>query len=123
MELEIIFSYTNMLWEVILLVLSVTLLCCYSIAQEMLLNWRNQRRAMAMGEQLNQLPGKSAWDAEKILGPPTEIVEGTSGRHLYIWKSLNLPNIPKGGGLLVVTLTVGADGSVAETHWQQRGRD
>ena len=110
-----------MLWEVILLILSVTLLCCYSIAQEVLNNYRDNRRAQAMGNQLSHLPGKTVWEVEKVFGPPTEIVEGTSGRHLYIWKAFNLPTIPKGNGLLVVTLTVGPDGSIAETHWQQRG--
>ncbi|MBZ2187397.1 MAG: hypothetical protein K7J46_22065 [Bryobacter sp.] len=110
-----------MLWEVLLLVLSVTALCCYSIGQELLVNWRNQRRALAMSSELSQLPGKMAWEAEKVFGPPTEIVEGTSGRRLYIWKALSLPRIPKADGLLVVTLTINPEGSIAETHWQQRG--
>ncbi|MBM3762182.1 MAG: hypothetical protein FJW36_18275 [Acidobacteria bacterium] len=121
--MESIFSYSAMLWEVILLILSVTLLCCYSILREFLSNRRTQRRANAIGSELSQLPGKMAWEAEQVFGPPTEIVEGTSGRHLYIWKSLDLPRIPHGNSLLVVTLTINADGSVAETHWQQRGRD
>lgn len=123
MELEIIFSYRAMLWEVILLILSVTLLCCYSIGQELLSNLRTRRRADAMGHELSLLPGKMAWEAEKVFGPPTEIVEGTSGRFLYIWKALDLPHIPKGASLMVVTLTINPDGSVAETHWQQRGKD
>jgi len=112
-----------MLWEVILLILSVTLLCCYSICKELLSRYRDQRRAEAMRFELSRLPGKMAWEAEKVFGPPSEIAEGSSGRYLYIWKALNLPSIPKGNGLLVVTLTVGADGAVAETHWQQRGRN
>lgn len=123
MGLDNIFSYSAMLWEVILLILSVTLLCCYSIAQEMLSNLRTRRRADAIGNELSQLPGKMAWDAEKVFGPPTEIVDGTSGRQLYIWKSPNLPHIPKGNSLLVVTLTINPDGSVSDTHWQQRGKD
>lgn len=123
MEVEIIFSYSAMLWEVILLVLSVTLLCVYSIAQEMLSNWRTRRRAEAMSAELSHLSGKKAWDAEKVFGPPSEIVDGVSGRQLYIWKSLNFPTIPAGDSLLVVTLTVNPDGSVTDTHWQQRGKD
>lgn len=112
-----------MLWEVILLILSVTVLCCYSVGQELLLRYRDLKRAEAMGKELLHLPGKTAWEVEKRFGPPTEIVEGTSGRYLYIWKALSLPHIPKGGGLLVMTLTVNPDGTVSETHWQQRGRN
>ena len=111
-----------MLWEVIVLFLSITALCCYSIGQELLLRYRDLKRADAVGKELLALPGKSAWEVEKRFGPPTEIVEGTSGRYLYIWKTLSLPHIPQGGGLLVITLTVNPDGTVAETHWQQRGR-
>ncbi len=121
MDLADIFSYVVMLWEVILLILSVIILCLFNIGQEVLRNWRKLRRADALGKELGQLSGKMAWEAEKLFGPPTEIVEGTSGRSLYIWKSLSLPRIPKDSGLLVVTLTIGPDGSVAETHWQQRG--
>lgn len=121
MVLVDIFSYVVMLWEVILLILSVVLLCVYGLLQDVLVHWRNQRRALAMNEELGQLSGKMAWDAEKVFGPPTEIVEGTSGRQLYIWKSLSLPRIPQADGLLVVTLTVNSDGTVADTHWQQRG--
>ena len=112
-----------MLWEVILLILSVTLLSCYSISQELLIRYRDIKRADAMGKELSHLPGKMAWEVEQRFGPPTEIVEGTSGRYLYIWKVLSLPHIPKSGGLLVMTLTVSPDGTVTETHWQQRGRN
>ena len=111
-----------MLWEVILLILSITALCCYSIGRELLLRYRDIKRADAMGEELSHLPGKTAWAVERRFGPPTEIVEGASGRYLYIWKALSLPHIPKGGGLLVMTLTVSPDGTVTDTHWQQRGR-
>jgi hypothetical protein len=64
-----------------------------------------------------------AWEAEQVFGPPTEIVEGTSGRQLYIWKALNIPRVPNGSSLLVITLTINPDGFVSDTHWQQRGRD
>jgi len=111
-----------MLWEVILLILSVTLLCCYSILQELLSNLRERRRAKAIGVELSHLPGKMAWEAERVLGPPTEIVDGSSGRQLYIWKALDLPHIPRSSSLMVVTLTINSDGSVSDTHWQQRGR-
>lgn len=110
-----------MLWEVLLLIVSVTMLCCYSIAQDILSNWRSHRRESAMSVELSQLEGKAVWEAEKVFGPPTEIVEGTSGRLLYIWKALDLPRIPHAESLLVLTLTINTDGTVAEAHGQQRG--
>lgn len=123
MKLETIFSYVTMLWEVILLILSITLLCFYSLGVDLYKRWRDRKRAIAVGLELSTLPGKMAWEAEQRFGPPTEIVSGSSGRQLYVWKALSLPGIPDGGGLLVVTLTIEPDGTVAETHWQQRGKD
>ena len=112
-----------MLWEVTLFILSVTLLCCYSLGVDLYRRLRDRRRADVVGHELNDLAGKKAWEVEQRFGPPTEVVSGTSGRQLYIWKALSLPGIPSGGGLLVVTLTIQPDGTVADTHWQQRGSD
>jgi hypothetical protein len=110
-----------MLWELILLIVSVTLLCSYSLLRDLYLFWRNQRRGDFLGKALAALEGQPAWEAEKRFGPPTEIVSGTSGRQLYIWKANQLPNVPFGTGLLVLTLTVGRDSEILSTHWQQRG--
>ena len=76
-----------------------------------------------VGQELKDMAGKKAWEVEQRFGPPTEVVTGSSGRQLYIWKALSLPGIPSGGGLLVVTLTIQPDGTVAGSHWQQRGQD
>ena len=112
-----------MLWEVALFILSVTLLSGYSLGVDLYRRLRDRRRADVVVHELNGLAGKKAWEAEQRFGPPTEVVTGTSGRQLYIWKALSLPGIPSGRGLLVVTLTIQPDGTVAETHWQQRGSD
>jgi len=112
-----------MFWEVALFILSVTSLCFYSLGTDLYRRLRDRRRAQAVGQELEGLAGKKAWEVERRFGPPTEVVSGTSGRQLYIWKAPVLPGVPKGGGLLVLTLTVKADGTVAETHWQQRGSD
>ncbi len=103
-----------------LLILSITLLCCYSIVHDIFGSFRAHRRSNAMDHELRLLPGKKAWEAEQVFGPPTEIVDGTSGRQLYIWKALDLPHIPKGDRLLVITLTINVDGTVTDTHYQQR---
>ncbi|WP_155121572.1 hypothetical protein [Bryobacter aggregatus] len=84
---------------------------------------RDQHRARVVDHQLEDLPGQMVWLAERRFGPPTEIVHGTTGRQLYIWKVLSLPGIPTGSGLMVVTLTIAANGAVTDTHWQQRGND
>lgn len=110
-----------MLWEVILLILSVTLLCTYSLLMDFYAYWLSKRRGRALDKELHQLEGKKAWDAERRFGPPTEIVHGSTGRQLYIWKSNDLPHIPHSKGLLVVTLTIGPDSEIAGTHWQNRG--
>ncbi len=123
MKVETIFSYTVMLWEVAVFILSVTLLCFYSLGIDLFRYLRDRKRARVVGHELEEMSGKKAWEAERRFGPPTEVVSGTSGRQLYIWKALALPGLPKGGGLLVLTLTVQPDGTVAETHWQQRGQD
>jgi hypothetical protein len=110
-----------MLWEVILLIVSVTLLCFYSLLQDLVRYLRNRKRALVLSQELGKLDGQPAWEAEKRFGPPTEVVSGTSGRQLYIWKLLALPGIPKAGGLMVVTLTIDPDGAISGTHWQKRG--
>ncbi len=110
-----------MLWELILLIVSVTALCSYSLLRDLYLFWRNQRRSDFIGKALAALEGQPAWEAEKRFGPPTEVVSGTTGRQLYIWKTLQLPGVPVGSGLLVLTLTIGAGNEIVATHWQQRG--
>jgi hypothetical protein len=112
-----------MLWELILLIVSITVLCSYGLLRDLYIHWRNQQRADFLGKALAALEGKPAWEAEKQFGPPSEIVSGTSGRQLYIWKALSLPKVPQGTGLVVLTLTVGSDGGILHTHMQKRGGD
>lgn len=97
------------------------LLCSYSLVRDLYIFWRHQQRQDFLGKALLCLEGKTAWDAEKRFGPPTEIVEGTTGRQLFIWKANELPGLPAGQGLVVLTLTVGRDGEILESHFEQRG--
>jgi hypothetical protein len=112
-----------MLWELILLIVSITVLCSYGLLKDLYIFWRNQQRADFLGKALHALEGKPAWEAEKQFGPPTEVVSGTSGRQLYIWKSATLPQVPAGTGLMVLTLTIDAQNSITETHMEKRGGD
>lgn len=112
-----------MLWEVILLIVSITILCSYGLLKDLFVFWRNQQRADFIGKALQALEGQPVWEAEKRFGPPSEIVSGTSGRQLYIWKADSFPAMPQGSGLMVLTLTVGKDGGITETHMEKRGGD
>lgn len=112
-----------MLWELILLIVSITILCGYGLLKDLYIFWRNQQRADFLGKALHALEGKQAWEAEKRFGPPTEIVNGTSGRQLYIWKAASLPQVPQGTGLMVLTLTIDPNNSITETHLEKRGGD
>lgn len=112
-----------MLWELILLVVSITILCSYGLLKDLYIFWRNQQRADFLGKALHALEGKPAWEAEKQFGPPTEVVSGTSGRQLYIWKAASLPHVPQGTGLMVLTLTIDPQGGITETHMEKRGGD
>jgi hypothetical protein len=40
-----------------------------------------------------------------ILGDPYEIERGTTGRDLYVWKFPPAQTLPRGSGLLIVTIT------------------
>ncbi|MDX2267339.1 MAG: hypothetical protein NW208_04485 [Bryobacter sp.] len=112
-----------MLYEVILLILSVVLLCSYGLLRDLYLFWRQQQRADALGRALAALEGQPAWEAEKKFGPPTEVLSGTTGRQLYIWKANALPGLPLGPSLVVLTLTVAPSGEITESHFEQRGKE
>jgi hypothetical protein len=52
------------------------------------------------------------------LGAPFEIAQGLSERALYVWKSPPNDILPRGSGLLTVTVTVEADCVISEIAWR-----
>lgn len=53
-------------------------------------------------------------------GDPYETATGLSGRALYIWKAPPNQKLPRGTGLLTLTVTVEADGLISEIEWRDR---
>jgi hypothetical protein len=63
---------------------------------------------------------ESVVQAETVLGPPVEIVNGSGGRSLYVWKDPASRAIPRAASLLIITLTVDAAGIVTHTAYEER---
>ena len=79
---------------------------------------RVRRRAEILDRTLPTLLGKDVHQARDLLGEPSKIEFGMSGRRLYIWRpppALALPETPE---LTVVTLTVEANDIVSRTSWK-----
>jgi hypothetical protein len=110
-----------MIFEPILLVLSILVLCLFNIGKQAWDRRRRRRRGLALESRMAELAGQKAWEAEKWWGPPTEVAEGSRGRRLYIWKRERMAGIPEALGLIVVTLTVDAENVVEGTHFELRG--
>ena len=79
---------------------------------------RVRRRAEILDRVLPALLGQDVHRARALLGEPSKIEFGMSGRRLYIWRpptALALPETPE---LTVVTLTVEANDIVSRTSWK-----
>ena len=79
---------------------------------------RVRRRAKILDRALPALLGQDVQQARALLGEPSKIEFGMSGRRLYIWRpptALALPETPE---LTVVMLTVEANGIISRTSWK-----
>ena len=79
---------------------------------------RERRRAEILDFALPALLGHHVNEARTLMGEPSKIEFGMSGRRLYIWRppvALKLPETP---ALTVVTLTVEANDIVSGTSWK-----
>ncbi|MBL8237632.1 MAG: hypothetical protein JNM66_09450 [Bryobacterales bacterium] len=109
-----------MVFEVVFFFVSLTALGAWLFVREGLDSWRLRRRSLRVDLLLAGLQGKSAVHAESLLGPPFEIVFGSQGRSLYIWKDPVTPAIPIAATLLIITLTVEADGCISHVAAEER---
>lgn len=82
--------------------------------------WRDGREAQRISQIVNALRGDEIDAVLSRFGPPREQFHGSSGRSLYVWRSPPSEGLPYSRRLLVVTLTVDADGRVIDTAWQRR---
>jgi hypothetical protein len=107
-----------LVFEVIFFFVSLTVLGFWLFAREATVDWRRNYRSRRVQALLQKWEGQSVQKAESRLGPPTEIVNGSSGRSLYIWK--DPPSIPKASTLLIITLTVNAQAKITATALEER---
>ncbi|MBY0503906.1 MAG: hypothetical protein K2X03_08345 [Bryobacteraceae bacterium] len=78
---------------------------------------RERQRARILDAALPALLGQDVHEARDLLGEPSRIEFGMSGRRLYIWRPPALP-LPETPALTVVTLTVEANDVVSATSWK-----
>lgn len=100
--------------------MSLTVLGFWLFAREATVDWRRRYRARRVQALLTGFEGRPVLRAEEVLGTPWEIVNGSAGRALYIWKGPHAKGIPVAATLLIVTLTVEADGRVSHAVFEER---
>ena len=79
---------------------------------------RERRRDRTLARLIPAFVGSRIDAATRALGPPAGVIDGTTGRALYIWRPPREEAIPRGGGLVVVSLTVERNGSVSGASWR-----
>jgi len=79
---------------------------------------RERRRARILDAELPRLLGRNVQEARVLMGEPTKIEFGMSGRRLYIWRPPEALALPETSLLVVVTLTVEANDTVSGTSWK-----
>jgi len=109
-----------LVFEVLFFFVSLFVLGLWLFAREAAGQLRHWRRARRVNALLKTLEGGDIVRAETILGPPVEIVPGSGGRSLYVWKAPEAPEIPRAEPLLIVTLTADAAGRVTSVAWEER---
>lgn len=80
--------------------------------------YRGRRRARILDTKLPPLLGRDIREARALLGDPSRIEFGMSGRRLYIWRPPEALALPETSDLIVVTLTVEANDVVSATSWK-----
>lgn len=78
----------------------------------------NKQREAMLNQMLGALRGRRIQEAAEQFGEPSEIVFGSSGARLYIWKQPAGPALPKGSGVVVITVNVDAADIVTGSSWK-----
>lgn len=94
--------------------------CVWLLVSGRILLWRSAREARRVSLAVDALPGQPIAGVLERFGPPREQFAGSSGRSLYVWSHPPSAGLPASGGVLVVTLTVDANGRIAEAAWHKR---
>ena len=98
--------------------MSLTVLGLWLFAREATVDWRRRYRTRRVQALLNRWEGQPVQKAESVLGTPNEVINGSAGRSLYIWK--DPPKIPKAQTLLIITITVDAHAQITHTALEER---
>jgi hypothetical protein len=106
--------------ELSFLLLFVAGFLVWLIASDRLATWRDRKEANRVSGAIGALQGDEIESVLMRFGPPREQFHGSSGRSLYVWRRPPSEGLPETRGLLVVTLTVDANGRVVETAWERR---
>ena len=81
---------------------------------------RNRLRVFQMDSIVQEFSNQPLPVLIAFLGEPYEADHGLSGRSLHIWKAPPNEKLPRGSGLLTVTVTVERDGLISEIEWRDR---
>lgn len=109
-----------MVFEVVFFFLSLTALGFWLLTSDAVADWRRIIRARHVRRLMRSLDGKPITQAEAVLGPPSEIIDGAGGRHLYVWKGPDVQSIPSAPSLLIITMTVDSAGVVTHVAVEER---
>jgi len=82
--------------------------------------YRLRRRRKYMNWLMDQLTGQPLRRANLALGDPTEVVTGSGGRQMHVWKGPERATIPEAPELLIVTIIADADGKITKAAWESR---
>jgi len=106
--------------EILVFILAVIALCVRGLWIELSSNWNDNRRDAALTTLLEPIKGQPIGGAIERFGQPAEVVPGTTGRALYIWRAPPAKRFPSGKGLLIVTLTADEAGTITDAQWVAR---
>jgi hypothetical protein len=95
--------------ETTILILGVLALSAWSFFREYRAGRRDRKESQRLKQMLARIEGRTLSDAQTEFGFPSEVVEGASGRKLYVWK------IFEDDRVLILTATAEATGRIVAT--------
>jgi hypothetical protein len=95
--------------ETTILILGVLALSAWSFYREYRKSRRDRRDAERLKRSLAKLEGRTLSHAESEFGFPSEVVEGASGRKLYVWKIFQQDRV------VILTATAEPTGRIVAT--------
>ena len=108
-----------MVFEVVFLYGFAMSLAAWLFLLELRALWQDWRRERYVTRKLYPLEYADVRRAEAVLGEPSEVIPGVTGR-LYVWNAARVPGGVFGRHRLVVTMTVGETGRVQRASFQTR---